>query len=121
MKKELRVELKGISKSFGRVIANQDVFLKLYSGEILSLLGENGSGKTSLMNVLAGIYYPDEGEIFVNGEKVIISSPSDAYKYHIGMVHQHFKLVDTFTAIENVVIGLNKHDYRAIAEEEGEK
>ena len=121
MEKELRVELKGISKSFGRVIANQDVFLKLYSGEILSLLGENGSGKTSLMNVLSGIYYPDEGEIFVNGEKVIIGSPSDAYKYHIGMVHQHFKLVDTFTAIENVVIGLNKHDYRAIAEEEGEK
>ena len=121
MEKELRVELKGISKSFGKVIANQDVFLKLYSGEILSLLGENGSGKTSLMNVLSGIYYPDEGDIFVNGEKVSINSPSDAYKYHIGMVHQHFKLVETFTAIENIVVGLNKSDYRQMAEESGEK
>ena len=121
MKQEPIIELVGISKSFGSVVANQDVNLKLYNGEILSLLGENGSGKTSLMNVLSGIYYPDQGDIFVNGEKVIIGSPHDAYKYHIGMVHQHFKLVETFTAIENVVVGLNKKDYHAMAEEIGEK
>jgi len=121
MEKEARIELKGISKTFGSVNANQDVDLKLYNGEILSLLGENGSGKTTLMNMLSGIYYPDEGDIFVNGEKVIISSPHDAYKYHIGMVHQHFKLVETFTAIENVVVGLTREDYRQMAEEDGEK
>ena len=120
MEQTPRIELVGISKTFGSIKANQDVCLKLYNGEILSLLGENGSGKTSLMNVLSGIYYPDEGDIFVNGEKVIISSPHDAYKYHIGMVHQHFKLVETFTAVENVVIGLNKDDYLKMAEE-GEK
>lgn len=119
MKKELTIVLKGISKSFGGVVANQNVNLELYSGEILSLLGENGSGKTSLMNVLAGIYYPDEGEIFYYGERIEIKSPADAYKYHIGMVHQHFKLVDTFTAVENVVMGLKRKDYKAIAELEG--
>lgn len=108
MKKELTIVLKGISKSFGGVVANQNVNLELYSGEILSLLGENGSGKTSLMNVLAGIYYPDEGEIFYYGERIEIKSPADAYKYHVGMVHQHFKLVDTFTAVENVVMGLKE-------------
>ncbi len=121
MKKELTITLKGISKSFGRVIANQNVDLELYSGEILSLLGENGSGKTSLMNVLAGIYYPDEGEIFYHGERVEIKSPADAYKYRIGMVHQHFKLVDTFSAVENVVMGLKSKDYRALSEQEGVK
>lgn len=121
MKKELTIALKGVSKSFGSVIANQNVNLELYSGEILSLLGENGSGKTSLMNVLAGIYYPDEGEIFYRGERIEIKSPADAYKYHIGMVHQHFKLVDTFSAVENVVMGLMAKDYRALSEQEGVK
>lgn len=121
MKKELTIALKGISKSFGSVVANHNVNLELYSGEILSLLGENGSGKTSLMNVLAGIYFPDEGEIFYKGEKILINSPADAFKYHIGMIHQHFKLVDTFTAVENVVIGLRTKDYRILAENEGEK
>ena len=108
MNRSPAVELKGITKIFGRIIANHDCTLSLYTGEILSLLGENGSGKTTLMNAVAGIYYPDEGEIFVDGKKVQIKSPHDAYKYHIGMVHQHFKLVDTFTAVENVVVGLNK-------------
>lgn len=89
MEKDLAVELKGITKTFGSVVANHNVDLKLYRGEILSLLGENGSGKTSLMNVLSGIYYPDEGDIFCNSEKVLIKSPADAYKYHIGMVHHH--------------------------------
>ncbi|HHT67587.1 MAG TPA: ABC transporter ATP-binding protein [Erysipelotrichaceae bacterium] len=121
MKKELTISMKGISKAFGNVVAVHNANLELYSGEILSLLGENGSGKTSLMNVLAGIYFPDEGEIFYKEKKISINSPADAYKYQIGMVHQHFKLVDTFTAVENVVTGLRKKDYQAIAESEGEK
>ncbi len=107
MKKELVLQLKNISKTFGKVKANSNVSLDLYKGEILSLLGENGSGKTSLMNILAGIYFPDSGSIEINGESVSITSPKDAYKYKIGMVHQHFKLVDTFTAVENVVVGLD--------------
>ena len=112
LKHQNYIELKNISKSFGKVKANDNVSLELRSGEILSLLGENGSGKTSLMNILAGIYFPDEGEIFINGEKVTISSPHDAYKYRIGMVHQHFKLIDALTAVENVVVGLSKQDYK---------
>ena len=121
MEKQQVIELKGITKIFGRIIANSDCDLSLYNGEILSLLGENGSGKTTLMNALAGIYCPDAGDIYVNGEKVRISSPHDAYKYHIGMVHQHFKLVDTFTAVENVVVGLTKKDYEEIAQKDGTK
>ena len=91
---------------FAKVIANDDVSLDIYKGEILSLLGENGSGKTTLMNMLAGIYFPDEGEILVNGKPVTISSPKDAFSHGIGMIHQHFKLVDVFTAAENIVLGL---------------
>ncbi len=121
MEKQQVIELKGITKIFGRIVANHDCNLSLYNGEILSLLGENGSGKTTLMNALAGIYCPDAGDIYVRGEKVRISSPHDAYKYHIGMVHQHFKLVDTFTAVENVVVGLTKKDYEEIAKKDGTK
>ena len=121
MEKQLAVQLKGITKTFGSIIANQDCSLDLYRGEILSLLGENGSGKTTLMNALAGIYFPEEGEIYIDGKEVQINSPSDAYKYHIGMVHQHFKLVETFTAVENVVIGLTKKDYLEFAKKDGEK
>ena len=121
MEKQQVIELKGITKIFGRIVANHDCNLSLYNGEILSLLGENGSGKTTLMNALAGIYCPDAGDIYVRSEKVRISSPHDAYKYHIGMVHQHFKLVDTFTAVENVVVGLTKKDYEEIAKKDGTK
>ena len=95
-----------ITKRFGSVIANNDINLELHEGEILSLLGENGSGKTTLMNMLSGIYYPDEGQIYVHGEPVTIASPKDAYDNHIGMIHQHFKLVDVFTAAENIILGL---------------
>ncbi len=111
MKKKIVLQLKNISKAFGKVQANNNVSLDLYEGEILSLLGENGSGKTSLMNIVAGIYYPDSGSIEIDGETVTISSPKDAYKYKIGMVHQHFKLVDTFTAAKNVAVGLTKKDF----------
>ncbi len=106
------IELKNITKRFGaKVIANKNVNLKAYRGEILSILGENGSGKTTLMNMISGIYYPDEGQIFVDGEEVVISSPKDAFLYRIGMIHQHFKLVDVFTAAENIVLGINNGKY----------
>ena len=101
------IELRHITKRFGKVVANDGIDLTLDRGEILSLLGENGSGKTTLMNMLAGIYFPDEGEILVNGEKASIRSPKDSFDYHIGMIHQHFKLVDVFTAAENIVLGLH--------------
>ena len=112
MENNIALEFVNISKSFGNKIANKNVSLELRKGEILAVLGENGSGKTSLMNTAVGIYYPDEGQIFVNGEEASIHSPKDAYNYHIGMIHQHFKLVDVFTATENVVLGLTKEDYK---------
>ena len=112
------VQLRNITKRFGKVVANNSVSLDINRGEILSLLGENGSGKTTLMNMLAGIYFPDEGEILVNGQPVTIASPKDAFDYGIGMIHQHFKLVDVFTAAENIVLGLEdegKLDLKAAA------
>lgn len=103
---ENAIELKGICKYFGKVAANDNVSLTVKKGEILSLLGENGSGKTTLMNMLSGIYFPDKGQIFVNGQEVTIRSPKDAYQLGIGMIHQHFKLIDIFTAAENIILGM---------------
>ena len=100
------LELRDISKSFGSVKANDQVNLTLKKSEILAILGENGSGKTTLMNMIYGIYYPDEGHIFVDGKEVKIRSPKDSFNLGIGMVHQHFKLVDVLTAAENIVLGL---------------
>lgn len=111
MEQTVAVELRNISKRFGSVQANHNVDLKVYKGEILAILGENGSGKTTLMNMIAGIYYPDSGHIFVKGQEVIIRSPKDAFDYHIGMVHQHFKLVDVFTAADNVILGEKEPSY----------
>lgn len=102
------IELRGITKRFGEVVANDGIDLRLNRGEILSLLGENGSGKTTLMNMLSGIYFPDEGQILVNGKPVSIRSPRDAFAHGIGMIHQHYKLVDVFTATENIVLGLEE-------------
>ena len=99
------IEMRGITKTFGSVVANKGVNLTVKSGEILALLGENGSGKTTLMNMLSGIYKPDEGSIFINGSEVSIDSPEDSKKYGIGMVHQHFKLVDVFSAADNIWMG----------------
>jgi len=113
------IELQGITKTFGEVVANKDVNLELYKGEILSILGENGSGKTSAMNVIAGIYTPEEGRVFINGQQVVLKSPRDSLRHGIGMVHQHFKLVDVFTAAENVVLGLTKEDNIRYAERNG--
>ncbi len=101
------LELRNITKRFGtKVVANKSVNLTVYKGEILALLGENGCGKTTLMNMVSGIYFPDEGQIFIGGEEAVIRSPKDAYDRKIGMIHQHFKLVDIFTAAENVMLGM---------------
>ena len=108
--------MENITKRFGKVVANSHIDLDLYTGEILSLLGENGSGKTTLMNMLSGIYFPDEGQIYIHGEPVTIASPKDAFAHGIGMIHQHFKLVDVFTAAENITLGLDeKLDLKATA------
>jgi len=106
VKHECAIELRNISKRFGKIVANDKINLSIRSGEILAILGENGSGKTTLMNMISGIYYPDEGQIFVHGEEVSIRSPKDAFPLGIGMIHQHFKLVDVLTAAENIVLGL---------------
>ena len=111
------IELKHITKRFGKVVANEGIDLTIDRGEILSLLGENGSGKTTLMNMLSGIYLPDEGEILVEGKPVAIRSPKDAFAHGIGMIHQHYKLVEVFTAAENIALGLKGkgHDRKAVA------
>ena len=103
---DVLIEMRGITKHFGSVVANENVNLTVRRGEILSVLGENGSGKTSLMNMLAGIYFPDAGHIYMNGQEVVIRSPKDAFALGIGMIHQHFKLVDVLTAAENIILGL---------------
>ena len=100
------IELKNITKTFGSVVANRDVCLSVDHGEILSILGENGSGKTTLMNMISGIYFPDSGQIFIDGKETVIRSPKDAFDHKIGMIHQHFKLVDVFSATENIILGL---------------
>ena len=100
------IELRGVTKRFGEVVANDRISMTLRKGEILSILGENGSGKTTLMNMLSGIYFPDEGEILVNGEEAMIRSPKDAFALGIGMIHQHFKLINILTAAQNIILGL---------------
>ena len=108
MPEQYAIEMKGITKTFGSVVANNNVELNVKPGEVLALLGENGSGKTTLMNMLSGIYKPDSGSIFVDGKEVSIDSPEDAKKLGIGMVHQHFKLVDVFSAADNIWMGKEK-------------
>ena len=110
------IELKNINKTFGSVVANRDVCLSVNRGEILSILGENGSGKTTLMNMISGIYFPDSGQILIDGKEVVIRSPKDAFDYKIGMIHQHFKLVDVFSATENIILGLKGEDKYNIKE-----
>lgn len=106
MEQEYAIELRSITKRFGEVIANDNVNLSVKRGEILSILGENGSGKTTLMNMLSGIYFPDEGQIYINGKEANISSPRDSFIYGIGMIHQHFKLVNVLSAAENIILGM---------------
>ena len=102
--------MRNVTKTFGSIVANKNANLSVYRGEILALLGENGSGKTTLMNMLSGIYYPDAGEIFLDGEPVSIRSPKDAFACGIGMIHQHFKLVELFSAVENVALAMDKKE-----------
>lgn len=109
--KTAAVSIRNVTKTFGSVIANDKVNLDIYKGEILALLGENGSGKTTLMNMLAGIYFPDEGQIYINGKEEVIKSPRDAFNLGIGMVHQHFKLIDVLSATENIILGLEGKRY----------
>ena len=120
MNKQIAIEMKGVTKTFGSVIANNNVDLTVYKGEILAVLGENGCGKTTLMNMIAGIYYPDAGSIYIGGKEVNIHSPADAFAHGIGMIHQHFKLVDLFTAAENVILGNSSGERYNIARVSGE-
>lgn len=108
MADQLAIECKQITKRFGSVVANDKIDLQVKYGEILALLGENGSGKTTLMNMLSGIYHPDEGSIFIGGKEVVINSPVDSAALGIGMIHQHFKLVDVFSAMDNIVLGTSE-------------
>ena len=109
MERAPAIRFENITKAFGtKVIANKNVTMDIEQGEIMALLGENGSGKTTLMNMLSGIYCQDEGTIYINGEEAHINSPKDAYELGIGMIHQHFKLVDVFTAVENIALGMDK-------------
>lgn len=105
MKQEEAIRLKNVTKCFGQVVANDNINLSVKKGEILSVLGENGSGKTTLMNMISGIYFPDEGHIFIDGSEVTIRSPKDAFSLGIGMIHQHFKLINVLTAAENIILG----------------
>jgi simple sugar transport system ATP-binding protein len=100
------VELRGITKRFGPVVANDKVDLHIRAGEVLGLLGENGAGKSTMMNMLSGLYTPDEGEILIDGKPVVFDGPGDGIAAGIGMVHQHFMLVPVFTVAENVVLGV---------------
>lgn len=105
MKEIPAIIMENISKSFGAVKANEDVSLTVNNGEIHALLGENGAGKSTLMNMLSGIYNPDSGSVFIQGEKVDFASPKDSIAMGIGMIHQHFKLIDVLTAKENIILG----------------
>jgi simple sugar transport system ATP-binding protein len=106
------VRMVGIRKTFPGIVANDNVDFELMPGEIHALLGENGAGKTTLMNILYGIYRPDSGRIYVKGKEVSINSPADAIKLGIGMVHQNFLLIDSFTVAENVALGFAKKQIR---------
>ena len=114
--KPIALDIKGVSKYFGSLAANKNVDMTVYRGEILAVLGENGCGKTTLMNMIAGIYFPDSGTISIDGKEVVIRSPKDAFRYGIGMIHQHFKLVDLFTAAENIVLGIQDDTHYNIKE-----
>lgn len=106
MREEYIVEMKNITKRFPGIVANDDISFGIKKGEIFAILGENGAGKSTLMSMLFGMYTPDEGEIYVRGQKMNVFSPNEAVRLDIGMVHQHFKLVENYTVTENIVLGI---------------
>lgn len=118
---EYAIQLKGITKTFGSVVANSNINLDLKKGEILALLGENGSGKTTLMNMLSGIYRPDKGQIFIDGKKVYIDSPEDSKRLGIGMIHQHYKLIEKFSVADNIWLGYHQPDEDGKSKENQER
>lgn len=112
------IEMRNITKIFPGIIANDDITLQLKKGEIHALLGENGAGKSTLMSVLFGLYQPEKGEIYKNGKKVTVNDPNDANALGIGMVHQHFKLVDVFTVLDNIILGVEPTKYGFLTKKE---
>ena len=102
------IRVENIEKHFGTVIANKNVSFELEKNKIYALLGENGAGKSTLMNMLSGIYKPDAGEIYLNGESIKFKSPKHAIECGIGMIHQHFKLVENMSSLENIILGQEK-------------
>lgn len=108
MKKIPYISIKNLSKTFGKVVANNNMNLDIYGGEIHTLLGENGAGKSTLMNMLSGVYTPDSGSIFIHGSQIKLSSPKCAMNYGVGMIHQHFRLVDEMNGLENIILGKKK-------------
>ncbi|QQK09106.1 ABC transporter ATP-binding protein [Miniphocaeibacter halophilus] len=103
--------MKNITKTFGQVVANEDITFKVFKNEVHCLLGENGTGKTTLMNILFGLYHPDSGEILINGEKSEIQNPKDAFHKGVGMVHQHFMLIERMTVLENIILGKERGSF----------
>ena len=121
MSDEYIIEMLHITKRFPGIVANDDITLQLKKGEIHALLGENGAGKSTLMSVLFGLYQPEEGEIRKNGQKVQIRNPNDATALHIGMVHQHFKLVEVFTVLDNIILGCETMKHGLVDREKARK
>ena len=120
-KSEYVIEMRNITKEFPGIIANDNITLQLKRGEIHALLGENGAGKSTLMSVLFGLYQPEKGEIYKDGKKVTINNPNDANDLGIGMVHQHFKLVDVFTVLDNIILGVEPNTLGFLRKREARK
>ena len=118
---EYVIEMLNITKEFPGIKANDNITVQLKKGEIHALLGENGAGKSTLMSILFGLYQPDEGCIKINGEIAEINDPNDANRYKIGMVHQHFKLVETFTVLDNIILGVEETKNGLLAKDNARK
>jgi len=114
------IKVENITKTFGKIIANKNVNFEAKPGEIHCLLGENGAGKSTLMSILSGVYTPDNGSIFVEGKKVKFNSPRDSIKHGIGMVYQHFKLIESMTALQNILLGNSRGIFSKTKEKQKE-
>ena len=121
MENQYAIEMLNITKKFPGIIANDNITLQLRKGEIHALLGENGAGKSTLMSVLFGLYQPEEGEIHKDGRKVEIKDPNDANALGIGMVHQHFKLVECFSVLDNIILGVEPNNHGFLQKQDARK